>query len=171
MNLLGDRAGRRGYESVPNSSEVEEQRRGDVNTMAVPLVGLLLGVVVVALGLVSASYDVVPSSGFRSTFLASGQTAPKKARHYRAQAIAGLQLPGYPSVEVQHEYDKLVRKIDWDDVEADLQELLTNSQEWWPADYGSYGGLMIRLSWHSCGSYRTSDGRGGCDGGGQRYVR
>lgn len=82
----------------------------------------------------------------------------------------GLQLPGYPPASVQYEFDQLVRATDWNQVEKDIAAALTNSQEWWPADYGNYGGLFIRLSWHTCGSYRTSDGRGGCDGGAQRYV-
>lgn len=80
----------------------------------------------------------------------------------------GLQLSGYPPANVQLEYDALVRQVDWTQVEKDIEDLLTVSQEWWPADFGNYGALFIRLSWHSCGSYRTSDGRGGCDGGGQR---
>jgi catalase-peroxidase len=82
----------------------------------------------------------------------------------------GLQLPGYPPASVQYEFDKLVRKVDWNQVENDIEAVLTDSQDWWPADYGNYGGLFIRLSWHNCGSYRISDGRGGCDGGAQRYV-
>jgi catalase (peroxidase I) len=85
------------------------------------------------------------------------------------QATHGLQLPGYSSSEIQIQYEKDLQKINWDDVTADIAILLKDSKDWWPADYGSYGPLMIRLSWHSCGSYRTSDGRGGCDGGSQRY--
>jgi len=95
----------------------------------------------------------------------------KKLREmYRtAQAVAGLQMPvGYPPVPFQFEYDRLVREVDWRAVERDLRDLMVQSREWWPADYGTYAGLFIRLSWHSCGSYRVSDGRGGCDGGGQR---
>lgn len=86
-----------------------------------------------------------------------------------AQAVAGLQLEGYPSIEDQLAYEHELLKLDWDEIEADLERLLTDSQDFWPADYGHYGGLFVRLSWHSCGSYRLSDGRGGCDGGGQRY--
>jgi hypothetical protein len=86
-----------------------------------------------------------------------------------AQAVAGLQLQGYPSVADQLAYEREMGKLDWDAIEADLERVMTDSQEFWPADYGHYGGLFVRLSWHSCGSYRLSDGRGGCDGGGQRY--
>jgi catalase (peroxidase I) len=81
------------------------------------------------------------------------------------QAKEGLQLPGYPSMDVQLQYEKDLKKVNWTDVSLDLAALLKDSKDWWPADYGTYGPLMMRLSWHACGSYRTSDGRGGCDGG------
>jgi hypothetical protein len=85
------------------------------------------------------------------------------------QAVAGLQLPGYPSPEIQLQYEQDLMEMDWKALEQDLEELMTKSQDsYWPADYGHYGPMFIRLAWHSCGSYRTSDGRGGCDGGAQR---
>jgi catalase-peroxidase len=93
---------------------------------------------------------------------------PSSVRSLQSGPTLGVQLPGYPPASVQYEFDQLVRLIDWNQVENDIGAVLTNSQEWWPADYGNYGGLFIRLSWHTCGSYRTSDGRGGCDGGAQR---
>jgi catalase (peroxidase I) len=87
----------------------------------------------------------------------------------KSKPISGLTMKGYPPLSVQQEYWDDLQKIDWKAVEADMKDILTDSKEWWPADYGTYAGLFIRLSWHSCGSYRTSDGRGGCDGGGQRF--
>ncbi|MTD14887.1 catalase/peroxidase HPI [Nakamurella sp. YIM 132087] len=60
--------------------------------------------------------------------------------------------------------------LDVEALKADITEVLTTSQDWWPADFGHYGGLMIRMSWHAAGTYRTYDGRGGAGDGGQRFA-
>jgi len=67
------------------------------------------------------------------------------------------------------EYLEALDKIDFDEVRAAIVEVLTDSKNFWPADYGTYAGLFIRLAWHSAGTYRASDGRGGPDGARQRF--
>lgn len=67
-------------------------------------------------------------------------------------------------------YREQLKKLDVEALKNDLKTLMTDSQEWWPADWGHYGGLMIRMAWHSAGSYRTGDGRGGADTGNQRFA-
>ncbi|MDF1621222.1 catalase/peroxidase HPI [Pseudothioclava nitratireducens] len=67
-------------------------------------------------------------------------------------------------------YREEVKKLDFDAIKADVHALMTDSQEWWPADWGHYGGLMIRMAWHSAGSYRLADGRGGGGTGNQRFA-
>ena len=67
-------------------------------------------------------------------------------------------------------YREAVKKLDFDALKKDLHALMTDSQEWWPADWGHYGGLMIRMSWHAAGTYRIADGRGGAGTGNQRFA-
>lgn len=68
------------------------------------------------------------------------------------------------------DYRKELKKLDVKALKKDVKKLLTTSQNWWPADWGHYGGLMIRMAWHSAGSYRIADGRGGAGTGNQRFA-
>jgi catalase-peroxidase len=72
-------------------------------------------------------------------------------------------LPGF-------KYREEVKKLDVAALKKDLTQLMTNSREWWPADWGHYGGLMIRMAWHAAGTYRIADGRGGAGSGSQRFA-
>ncbi len=73
-------------------------------------------------------------------------------------------------MDADYDHREAAKGLDYDAVKADVKSLLTESQEWWPADYGHYGGLMIRLAWHAAGSYRTFDGRGGAGTGNIRFA-
>ena len=67
-------------------------------------------------------------------------------------------------------YREELKKLDVEALKKDLKALMTDSQEWWPADWGHYGGLMIRMAWHAAGTYRVADGRGGAGTGNQRFA-
>ena len=68
------------------------------------------------------------------------------------------------------DYREQVKSLDFEALKQDMHDLMTDSQDWWPADWGHYGGLMIRMAWHAAGSYRVADGRGGAGTGNQRFA-
>ncbi|MBU0930702.1 MAG: catalase/peroxidase HPI [Alphaproteobacteria bacterium] len=78
-------------------------------------------------------------------------------------------LSGNP-LDKDFDYAAAFKSIDYDALKADLTALMTDSQPWWPADYGHYGPFFIRMAWHSAGTYRTGDGRGGASSGSQRFA-
>lgn len=73
-------------------------------------------------------------------------------------------------MEEDFNYVDEFNSLDYDALKADIRKVLTDSQDWWPADYGHYGGLFIRMAWHSAGTYRSADGRGGSRSGQQRFA-
>ena len=73
-------------------------------------------------------------------------------------------------MDEDYEYREEFKTLDYTSLKSDLNDLMTDSQEWWPADYGHYGPFFIRMTWHAAGTYRTADGRGGGGTGAQRFA-
>jgi len=78
--------------------------------------------------------------------------------------------PASNPMDADFDYAEAFKKLDYAALKADLRALMTDSQDWWPADWGHYGGLFIRMAWHSAGTYRIADGRGGAGTGNQRFA-
>jgi len=84
--------------------------------------------------------------------------------------ILNQNAPQIRPLEEDFDYAEAFKSLNLKALKADLTALMTQSQEWWPADYGHYGGLFVRMAWHSAGTYRTYDGRGGARSGSQRFA-
>ena len=85
-------------------------------------------------------------------------------------AILHQHSPKSDPMGADFDYAEEFSKLDLAAVKQDLTALMTDSQDWWPADYGHYGPFMIRMAWHAAGTYRTADGRGGASTGNQRFA-
>lgn len=84
--------------------------------------------------------------------------------------VLNQNSPRVNPMDADFDYAKEFKSLDYTALKADLAKLMTDSQDWWPADFGHYGGLFIRLAWHSAGTYRTFDGRGGAGTGTHRFA-
>ena len=85
-------------------------------------------------------------------------------------AILHQHQPVSNPMDAGYSYAEAFKKLDFAALKKDMVALMTDSQDWWPADWGHYGGLMIRMSWHAAGTYRTADGRGGANTGNHRFA-
>ncbi len=84
--------------------------------------------------------------------------------------VLNQNAPQISPMEEGFDYVEAFKKVNFKALKKDLTDLMTDSQDWWPADYGHYGGLFVRMAWHSAGTYRTYDGRGGAGSGTQRFA-
>jgi len=84
--------------------------------------------------------------------------------------ILHQHAPASNPMDPDFNYAEAFKSLDYSALKEDLKKIMTDSQEWWPADWGHYGGLFIRMTWHSAGTYRTADGRGGGGTGNQRFA-
>ena len=85
-------------------------------------------------------------------------------------SILHQHAPASSPMDAGFNYAEAFKKLDYKALKKDLAVLMTDSQDWWPADWGHYGGLFIRMAWHAAGTYRTADGRGGANTGNQRFA-
>jgi catalase-peroxidase len=103
---------------------------------------------------------------------AAAQGAPKSNQFWWPEQVDLQPLRAHSPVSDpmgDFNYANAFAQLDLDAVKADIDKILTTSQDWWPADYGNYGPFMIRMAWHAAGTYRVADGRGGAGGGQQRF--
>ena len=116
----------------------------------------------------AAVISMLTASGF-----ASAQGEPMSNRDWWPETLNLEQLRSHDARSNPYgddfDYSEAFNSVDLDALKKDIEAVLTDSQDWWPADWGHYGGLMIRMAWHSAGTYRVFDGRGGADGGQQRF--
>ncbi|NWF43891.1 catalase/peroxidase HPI [Hydrogenophaga sp. D2P1] len=108
------------------------------------------------------------AAGARAT-----QGAQSNADWWPNQLNLGIlhqHTPASNPMDPDFDYAEAFRQLDFAALKHDLTALMTDSQDWWPADWGHYGGLFIRMAWHSAGTYRTADGRGGAGTGNQRFA-
>ncbi len=101
----------------------------------------------------------------------AGEAKPNEFWWPNQVDLMRLRQNGYDAdpMGAQFDYAKAFEQIDLDALKSDIEEVLTTSQDWWPADFGNYAGLFIRMAWHSAGTYRAGDGRGGSNGGQLRF--
>lgn len=103
----------------------------------------------------------------------AGNRVPSNKEWWPNQLNLGILHQHHPSsnpMGPDFDYAQEFNKLDFEALKKDLKDFMTDSQDWWPADWGHYGGLMIRMAWHSAGTYRTADGRGGGGTGNQRFA-
>ncbi|CAN5469568.1 catalase/peroxidase HPI [soil metagenome] len=116
----------------------------------------------------TATHSQSPYSGARTS-----SSGPSNESWWPEQLNLRLLHPDHPHADPMgpdFNYVEAVADLDIDELTRDVDTLMTDSQEWWPADFGHYGGLFIRMAWHAAGTYRVTDGRGGSGSGAQRFA-
>ena len=111
-----------------------------------------------------------PVTGGANTRVAGNQTNDQWWPNQLNLKILGQNSSLTDPMDEGFNYAEAFKTVDLDELKADIEALMTTSQDWWPADYGHYGPFFIRMAWHSAGTYRVGDGRGGAGSGAQRFA-